>query len=432
MDIKKENWILGQRAIVLVVAIIISFIAFFVTYQYKYTLAGDFSQYLQPGGMFAAPNTLSEHGFKATRSPSSQATGWDGQFYYYLSDDPLLLKDTEKHLDGPKFRSARIGFPFFVKIMAEVTGQKWVSPEFYFFISVVVILLGAYAAARILQRNGCSVYPVLFWGMSGTILYSVLFGFTDAMADAFALLGLAFLLHRKYLFYSASMTLAVLSRENFVVLPAIIGGVVAVSSLWEYIHARWSIGNALWNFIKRIIPHTIPILFLFGWKLHLVSLYGGVLTDASAFFGLPYVASVYFMTGGFPKFLSAYVPDCHIPQYSNIQAIGLALFIAITASSLLLSAKSIYRWMRTPSQLNPLARAETLGMALGLSFMVFMYACFDAVMVWAPIGYVKASGLILLNTALVCSISKTRLPLYIVALFIITNAFYSYVIVTHF
>ena len=72
------------------------------------TLEGDINNHILAGEMFGMPKDIKARGIKPLYYGAGQ-TGWDGQFYYYKSNDIYGLKDTARYIDAPTYRYQRIG-----------------------------------------------------------------------------------------------------------------------------------------------------------------------------------------------------------------------------------------------------------------------------------------------------------------------------------
>ncbi|HGI5920199.1 TPA: hypothetical protein ACJTDP_003989, partial [Yersinia enterocolitica] len=193
-----------QVAMVLAVTVIVY--AAIVIVGLRGWLNGNFDQYLVPGS-YAAPQNISSHGFENKVFPKMSA-GWDGQFYYYHSDDPLLLKDTLQHLDMPSYRAQRVGVPMLAFFVSRVFGMDWVSPSVYFIVSVSLLLIATLVMSNFLVAKGYSPYSALLWSVGGSALYTVAFGFVDGSADALLITSIILYLNKKQLLYIIIASLA--------------------------------------------------------------------------------------------------------------------------------------------------------------------------------------------------------------------------------
>jgi len=82
-----------------VVAISLFFYTIFIAIEIFNSLGGQFDEYLQPGAMYAAPAVIKDHGYDAHIYIEPGHPGWDGQFYYYMANDPIIVGDTPLHID---------------------------------------------------------------------------------------------------------------------------------------------------------------------------------------------------------------------------------------------------------------------------------------------------------------------------------------------
>lgn len=393
--------------------------------QYKKHFNGDFAQYLQPGGMYAAPADLEEHGFAATRF--TEGSGWDGQFYYYLANDPFLQKDTVEHLDGPKLRASRVGFPLLVYLCSKLLFQSWVSPLFYFGCSFVVILGATYGLGRTLRATDNTALLAMLWGVSGATLYTLLFGFTDGATDALVIIALSALFFQYRWVYAIAISFACISRENFILVPFFVGLVLLLGDLMNIKSAR-NIGEWLLRQLQLQWVNFVPAAVFLIYKYLLAQKFGAAAIESSDFIGFPFAASLYFLSGGYLSFLSELDGgDFHVPKFSWYQAIGLSFYVGICLIGLGVLGHKLFVKGKEALHSRSVVDFQTVGVLAGLLVTVLLYASYGAGQVWAPIGYVKSSGFIAAAICLGYAYTRTRVPLYVPISAITMNCFYIYV-----
>ena len=82
-----------------IIGVTVCFLLFTILSFWVYlerTLEGDINNHILAGEMFGTPSELVQKGIKPLYHGEGQ-TGWDGQFYYYMANDLLGLKDTAVH-----------------------------------------------------------------------------------------------------------------------------------------------------------------------------------------------------------------------------------------------------------------------------------------------------------------------------------------------
>ena len=388
------RWTARHTHATAVVLVSLAVYSIFICRGFLHLSGGQFEQYLQPGDQFAAPAKLEAHGFNAAKLRFISGVGWDGQFYYYLANDPFGLADTAQHMDMPRYRSQRVGVPLIANAVAQVTGQDWVSPELYLGVLVALLLFASFVAAMYVARMGGSPYWVLLWSLGGGPLFSVCFGFVDGAADAVLIIALIAFLQGRIWLYLVFSTLALLSRESYALFPA----VLALAQLVENWFAKRRDGFLSRANAKRLAEimsvQLVPVLVLLTWQRYLDIHLAESFPVMPGFLGLPLVA-------GFEHFLESALgnPDStldlpsvpiHIHQSLRVysQAIGLGLFLALLVSGalvLLLALRSSGAATRS---------RNALPMVFAALSLIGLCACFGPTMVWEPVGYVKAASLV--------------------------------------
>ena len=146
-----------------------------------------------------------------------QQSGWDGQFYYYVSLDPLAKQESAWSVDAPKYRYGRIGQPLIAIVLSKLLLQKSVSPFLFVLSSVLAVSLACFFLASLYRKEGLSPYYALFWVLSLAVQSTFKHGMIDATSDALFILALVSFIYRRSGFYACAMTLCLLSRESFAV-----------------------------------------------------------------------------------------------------------------------------------------------------------------------------------------------------------------------
>ncbi len=410
-----------QVAMVLAVTVIVY--AAIVIVGLRGSLNGDFDQYLVPG-KYAAPTNIAAHGFD-NRVFYEKSSGWDGQFYYYHSDDPLLLKDTVEHIDMPAYRAQRVGIPAITYVLSRLTGQDWVSPKFYFTVTVGLLLIAAYMLATFLISRGYSAWYALVWTVGGSTLYTVGFGFIDGSADALVIIALILYANKNLKLYILAMSLAVLSKESYALIPVILTFSQFISHAHRFISTRhlFKLSQA----IKSILPNCIPPMILLFWILYLhLHLNTNHIFDksGSGMLSLPFKDIIHYIMAGINGETLSSLGDVkkYFPSYRI--SIGVSIFSALL---LIIFLISIYRIFLNINNLiiNPVS----LGVLLCALILSAVYMCLGATQLWEPVGFVKALSLVICMYLIYCAISKAKVT-SIVLILSIAFSIYSAVVVT--
>jgi len=162
---------------------------------------------------FGVPESLPAELFSPVYIDES---GWDGQFFYWMSTDPWIVDPTVgPHMDSPDYRYQRIGIAIVVWAAAKVLGEDYPSPRSYFLVINLIVALGVGVLAGYLRSRGRSPWLVLPWVCSAGVAFSSWHGLPDTVADVWFLLSFIALVSRRWVLYAAFATLLLLTREGF-------------------------------------------------------------------------------------------------------------------------------------------------------------------------------------------------------------------------
>jgi hypothetical protein len=128
-------------------------------------LQGDFNKFILSSDQFGVPAGLENRNIDTLYKRKNES-GWDGQFYYYISNDILGTADTVEHIDAPSYRYQRIGHPLTASIVSSALFQEWVSPLVFYSSSLAVILYAVFCFSKYLIKNRASPVYAIFWGAS--------------------------------------------------------------------------------------------------------------------------------------------------------------------------------------------------------------------------------------------------------------------------
>lgn len=411
-----------QVAMVLAVTVIVY--AAIVIVGLRGSLNGDFDQYLVPG-KYAAPANITAHGFD-NRVFYEKSSGWDGQFYYYHSDDPLLLKDTVEHIDMPAYRAQRVGIPAITYVLSRLTGQDWVSPKFYFTVTVGLQLIAAYMLATFLISRGYSAWYALIWTVGGSTLYTVAFGFIDGSADALVIISLILYANKKINYYLAFISLAVLSKESYAIIPIALGlsQLAYHAALFLYSRDKFKFITA----IKSISTHTIPVIILITWLFYLhIHLHTPALVTKSGagMMGAPFVWILTYIIAGLNGDTLSRLYDMtqKLPPYQL--SFGVFVFLLLLLSTLTINISRMIRSRRVMAN-NPIKT----GVMISSVALSAAYICMGPVQVWEPVGFVKASSLVVVLFLLSSVINEKKISLIVIIISISLCA-YSFEVITN-
>lgn len=110
---------------------------------------------------------------------SRDATGYDGQFAYYLALDPAHAAD---HLDVPAYHTQRILYPLLARIVS-LGRADWL-PYALLIINIGALLVGTALLASLLRAENVSRWYALSYGLFAGVLVAVRSSTTEPLAYA--------------------------------------------------------------------------------------------------------------------------------------------------------------------------------------------------------------------------------------------------------
>jgi hypothetical protein len=370
------------RNIIIIGLIFLAFTLCSFGYYSARTLDGNADNHILASEMFGTPEELKDRGVKPLYKGEKQ-TGWDGQFYYYMSNDILALKDTPNHIDAPSYRYQRIGMSLYAAIFSKVIGMDWVSPKTYLISYLLLILAATLCGAYLFIRLGAHPALILFWSLGIGTQVTMFNALPDAAADAFLILALTAVLKKRYILSALPFVFAALSREVYVLFPSFI----LLFLLWELIRKPLKTESSMIvELIERLIIFrswyflALPGLTAIGWHIYVVQHFGVSPSEqADGILGFPLVAWWdYFLSGisGNHKLVGTGIN-------SYAEAASLFLFLLVLISAL---------WVSISAFINRKERIEPLvgGVAVTVICFVLLYISFGPTVIMHYTGYFKA------------------------------------------
>lgn len=346
------------------------------------TLDGDINNHILSGDMFGVPAALKEHGIKPLYYGAGN-TGWDGQFYYYISNDIFALKDTSVHIDAPSYRYQRVGLSLYVATISALLGNNWVSPATFFISYFCLILVATFVGARLFMRFGANPALILLWSLSIGTQITLFNALPDAAADAFLILALGALFSGRVKLSIIPFVLSGLSREVYVLFPSFIFALYVFNSFRS---ARASGGAGIKELVRHFLVWKnyywllLPGLVAVFWNVYITRHFGvSPASQAHGILGLPLVAwTEYLLSGlrGNHKLIGSGI-------YAYAEAGSLVLFLLVLGTAFWISGRALKEYF---SKTSPAMG----GVALATIFFVFLYICFGPTVIMHYTGYFKA------------------------------------------
>ena len=367
---------------ILVVLVFLSFTLVSFSIYKERTLNGDINNHILSGEQFGVPVDLKERGIKPLYYGQG-SNGWDGQFYYYMSNDVLALKDTASHMDAPSYRYQRIGLSLYAAIIAKVLGMDWVSPTTYFISYLFLIIAATWAGARLFSKVGLHPAFILLWSLSVGTQITLFNALPDAAADAFLILAVSALYSKKYALAAIPFAFSALSREVYVLFPSFVLLFLLINLLSDN---RASKDDSHSNLVARLLQWknyywlVLPGLVAIIWHIYVVRHFGiSPSEQAHGILGYPLAAwKDYFLSGinGNHKLVGTGL-------VAYLEAGSLLFFLVILVIALWISSNILikrYKWVSP----------DIRGLASASIGLVILYVCFGPTVIMHYSGYLKA------------------------------------------
>jgi hypothetical protein len=309
------------------------------------------------------------------------SVGYDGQFYYYMAHDPLILGKTYDHIDFPAYRYQRIIYPLTVWLLS--FGQSNWIPYLMVGVNLLGILLGTWFIILILKYFGLSPWYSLFYFSFWGFLLSLLRCLPEPLAITFIVIAVFSFFKGKILWQILSLSLAALTQETTLL--------VSLAFLLYYFQGK--------DF-RRSTYMLLPLLAYFLWQLYLYyhfqifSFLGGTQN-----FGPPFL-------GIMQKFISLG------PAGFSFEKVAELLYLLLVFSLIVIAFYQIFIYY------NPLT-LSFLGYAL-------MTALLNNLIWVEPWSYARATLGLLVFNLLIFTKEKTKLnlfPMFLIPIILLFSLF---------
>lgn len=203
------------------------------------------------GGRFLA---LAEHDF-GPRVPIPLADGQDGQTFWVLARDPLLLHPHTvlATMDRPAYRAQRIGYPAIASPWGLLgpEGLAWGLVA----TNLAAVALGAACVTALCLSYGLSPRASLAWSLNPAVVLAVLYDTSDAVALAGLFLVVWAIAVRRWGFAVAGALVAVLAKEPTLAPLVAMAGLAGAAFGARAIRQR-----------VRVV--VIPAIAVLGWGIY--------------------------------------------------------------------------------------------------------------------------------------------------------------------
>lgn len=191
---------------------------------------------------------------RVSHTPNTHTAGYDGQFFYYIAQDPL---HAAWRMDNAPYRYQRILYPMLVYLLS-LGGMTALIPWVLLLVNFFSIVLATEFVARLLCKHQLSPWfslPIgLYYGQTTAFVFDT----TEPIAYFFVCLGFLLLANKKTLLAAIAMGLGCLCRETAILFPL---GYVAILVL----NREWR--NAFIFGLISLVPLPVWYLclqFIFG------------------------------------------------------------------------------------------------------------------------------------------------------------------------
>lgn len=263
-ELRLKKYFINNKPLLFTVAVIAIYIIFLIWVTTR-NYAGNVDWLPVGSTFFGIPDEISEK-FDVELLIQNDASGWDGQFYYYISNDLLGTKGYSEHVDSPPYRWQRIGLPLAAKLVSLIHLENMVSVYDYLIANLIILGLGVFVFAKYLYEKRANLLYILPWCFSAGVLITLKSLLPDSAADAFAIIATIMLLKRKYVAYAIAMAWACLTREGYVAIAFFV-------FLWGVM--GWLEKDKRYNF-KFAALLAIPGIVFVLWYLYVTLQFGAL------------------------------------------------------------------------------------------------------------------------------------------------------------
>src|SRR3990172_3298591 len=187
--------------------------------------------------------------------------GYDGQWYYYISYDPLLARFADHPeiyddiIDAPPYRYTRIGFPALTRVFSG--GDPYAFPKIMILLILAFNVIGAVFFMKIVTFYKRKPYWGFLYALIPATTACLNLGVPESIAMAFVVGGLYWYLKERFSLALLFLACAILVRETSVLLVVLMGG-------FEWLKHRNLRRGVL--MLAAILPLVVWKLFL-TWRL---------------------------------------------------------------------------------------------------------------------------------------------------------------------
>lgn len=185
-------------------------VIFFYSARFDYNLSG----LICIGERFARPDLVGEDQVVLAGS-----RGYDGQFYFFAAQDPLIRDAVFRKMDVAAYRYARAFYPWLAAFFA--LGRRALLPYTLLGVNLAGLMMGAYFASRMLRSSGLGSGYLLIYGLLSGFILAVLRDLAAPLAMGLVTGGVYYLGRDRPAVGCVFLAAAALTRELLVIIPLV-------------------------------------------------------------------------------------------------------------------------------------------------------------------------------------------------------------------
>ena len=223
---------------------------------YRLYINADITWFIHAGDEFTSRDELYESIYT-----HKNVSGYDGQFYYRFSQNPLTHLKVENgiEIDSPIYRGQRIVYPLIVRILS--LGNNRVIPWIMVSVNIVGMAVIGYTSTLYAQRINRSVWWGILLGLYPGFMYTFLYNLTEIIAVLFVMFSMYMLRIKRFNWGVVGFCLSVLSRETTIIFPIGYGLYMYFASKEKGVQRNW-------------VLIGLPIAVYMSWRTVLFALWG--------------------------------------------------------------------------------------------------------------------------------------------------------------
>lgn len=250
---------------------VITIYIFFVFSVAKIHFKGNFSGFFYVAEKYKWDSLLP----KGTYVRPAPNVGYDGQFYLYISQDPLILKSPKekyKYIDSPSYRYQRIFYPLLAYLFSAGNRENLVWS--FILINLLSILMGTLVVALMCKERGYSVSYSYFYAFIVGHLISTMRNLNEPVGSFFCILAFYFYFKKSFGKTSLAFSFSVMTKETFILMPIGLFLENIIKNILFNKYGEFAGNNGFKKLIKSNLYLAFPLVPLLLWQFYVFSRFG--------------------------------------------------------------------------------------------------------------------------------------------------------------